>query len=683
MERVAETGKQHEPSPAMAGHGHATSPFASSLPPALELQQFAGNQAMQQLLRSGFIQAKLAISNPDDPEEREADNVAHTIMRKAAGAPCSCSPGEEMCEECQQEQSAPAIQRRASSPSAPPHVPRIVSDVLRSPGHPLDSATRAFFEPRFGRDFSHVRVHTDSPAANSARSINAHAYTAGSDIVFASGQYSPGTAPGRTLLAHELTHVVQQPRASSLANVNSVDSSGEANAEQVVKNIAAGQSAGYISSHNLSVQRQEPIPIENLGKFGDPKFGDLAKFGEFEKSSPPDVARPVSTPSQTPAETPTPTQTPTSPQVTPKPGFGPFPVPPVIPSPQPSPGEDQERKRDSRCGSKELPLTMVTFFPGPLGQARRVKASPLTKCPGNTVGSPPDPSVYRDQFDCINNKGQKGSWVRAHLLHGETDRSGPFNLHGPGDIRNLIIADKSINTRMSQQVESPVITGAYAFNKVYWYDSSVLSYVSGKEFFSAAIQLRVGSYNTDSGIEGPAIPELCQTFALKDPANVPDCPPSAVPGMAPPSAADAAHGVTPPVNPATAGKTPFNDLQFKSTIKICQKELTSPHVFEVNTGGLEVRVFAQWFNLAGDQALGAPDCPIDHFFVRLEKSGLIFGFNEVSTHKIPVGQNVEPLKWRGLDKDKYRLKFFVEGDHPSCCLQGDVAVSTFDSRPLA
>jgi hypothetical protein len=218
MERVAETAKQPEPSPVMAGHARAASPAAASLPPALELQQLAGNQAMQELLRSGFLQAKLAISNPDDPEEHEADQVANSIMRKHAGAPCSCSAGEEMCEECQQKHSAPAIQRRASGPAAPAYAPRIVSDVLRSPGHPLDAATRAFFEPRFGRDFSDIRVHTGHEAAAAARSINAHAYTAGSDIVFALGQYSPDSTPGRSLLAHELTHAIQQekPRGNPL-----------------------------------------------------------------------------------------------------------------------------------------------------------------------------------------------------------------------------------------------------------------------------------------------------------------------------------------------------------------------------------------------------------------------------------------------------------------------------------
>jgi hypothetical protein len=131
MERVVETGKKSETEYASAEHGRKAS--FSALPPALALQQLAGNQAMQSLLRSGVIQAKLAISSPDDPEEREADEVADRIMRKPAGAPCSCSPGEEMCEECKQKQTTPVIQRSATTAAAPAHMPRIVSDVLRLP----------------------------------------------------------------------------------------------------------------------------------------------------------------------------------------------------------------------------------------------------------------------------------------------------------------------------------------------------------------------------------------------------------------------------------------------------------------------------------------------------------------------------------------------------------------------
>ena len=181
--------------------------------PVLTLQQQAGNQAVQQLLGRGLIHPKLTISNPSDPEEQEADGMADRVMRMHAGTPisghCSCSEGEEMCDECRQKQST--ISRKASANgSAPGAAHKHIAQILGSSGQPLDPATRAFFEPRFGRDFRHVRVHNDAAAAESARSIQAHAYTFGHDIVFADGQCVPGEASGRRLLAHELAHVVQQ-----------------------------------------------------------------------------------------------------------------------------------------------------------------------------------------------------------------------------------------------------------------------------------------------------------------------------------------------------------------------------------------------------------------------------------------------------------------------------------------
>jgi hypothetical protein len=89
-------------------------------------------------------------------------------------------------------------------------VSRSIREALRSPGRPLDVATRAFMEPRFGRDLSQVRVHTDSQAAQSASAINARAYTVGRDVVFSAGAYAPGTADGDRLLAHELAHTTQE-----------------------------------------------------------------------------------------------------------------------------------------------------------------------------------------------------------------------------------------------------------------------------------------------------------------------------------------------------------------------------------------------------------------------------------------------------------------------------------------
>lgn len=95
-------------------------------------------------------------------------------------------------------------------------VPSIVHEVLRSPGQPLDPANRAFMEPRFGHDFGKVRVHTDTKAAESARALNARAYATGENLVFGSGQYTPGTTAGQRLLAHELAHVVQQSGQAGL-----------------------------------------------------------------------------------------------------------------------------------------------------------------------------------------------------------------------------------------------------------------------------------------------------------------------------------------------------------------------------------------------------------------------------------------------------------------------------------
>lgn len=94
-------------------------------------------------------------------------------------------------------------------------VPSVVREVLRLSGQPLDTGTRAYMEPRFGHDFSQVRVHTDAKAAESARTVNALAYTVGRDVVFGAGQYAPRSSIGQRLLAHELTHVVQQGQVAT------------------------------------------------------------------------------------------------------------------------------------------------------------------------------------------------------------------------------------------------------------------------------------------------------------------------------------------------------------------------------------------------------------------------------------------------------------------------------------
>jgi hypothetical protein len=111
---------------------------------------------------------------------------------------------------------------------------------LNSSGQPLDASTRAFFEPRFGHDFSRVRVHTDEKAAESARAVNARAYTVGDNVVMGSGHYLPSSSSGRRLLAHELTHVVQQANSAFALpqTISEPSDRNEQEADQVATDIA-------------------------------------------------------------------------------------------------------------------------------------------------------------------------------------------------------------------------------------------------------------------------------------------------------------------------------------------------------------------------------------------------------------------------------------------------------------
>jgi len=135
------------------------------------------------------------IGASNDPLEQEADRVADRV---------SADPIQSTYDQ------APARIQRYTGGRAANAAPAGVAGVLSSTGEPLQPALRYDMEQRFGHDFSRVRVHTDANAAQSARDLRAHAYTVGEDLVFAAGRYAPTTGQGRRLLAHELTHVVQQ-----------------------------------------------------------------------------------------------------------------------------------------------------------------------------------------------------------------------------------------------------------------------------------------------------------------------------------------------------------------------------------------------------------------------------------------------------------------------------------------
>ena len=146
------------------------------------------------------------------------------------------------------------LQRKASSQQAPSSVLPIVHDVLRTSGQPLDEATLSYLEPRFGHDFSKVRVHADSHAAESAQSMNAAAYTVGKDVVFNAGRYAPHTSTGKRLLAHEVAHVVQQGRGGS-APAESPTTESEASA--VASSVVAGGQAIVSQGTAVGVAREE------------------------------------------------------------------------------------------------------------------------------------------------------------------------------------------------------------------------------------------------------------------------------------------------------------------------------------------------------------------------------------------------------------------------------------------
>jgi hypothetical protein len=162
----------------------------------------------------GGIQPKLAIGGVNDPLEHEADRVADQVMRTPNSGPFITGAPPQMsrkCAACDEEGTHTLQTKPAGFPKAAANAaPSILHEVLRSPGQPLNTSTRAFFERRFGHDFSKERMHTDSKAANSARSLNALAYTIGHKVVFGAGQYAPSTRAGQRLLAHELVHVLQQ-----------------------------------------------------------------------------------------------------------------------------------------------------------------------------------------------------------------------------------------------------------------------------------------------------------------------------------------------------------------------------------------------------------------------------------------------------------------------------------------
>lgn len=224
--------------------------------------------SVRQILTRTAIQPKLRIGAVNDPAEAEADHVANQVMRMPdsrdsgaaehapPGPPTSALIGQEpvrrMCDECEgelhrkpadgdgptgdemEEMPVRAKEASASGAKASPAAESAIGS-LAGGGTPLAASERAFFEPRFGRSFANVRIHDGQKADTAAKSINARAFALGNSVAFAGGEYRPGSTEGRRLMAHELTHVVQN---------SGRDSDGETHLRRMARGAAGGSPRG-------------------------------------------------------------------------------------------------------------------------------------------------------------------------------------------------------------------------------------------------------------------------------------------------------------------------------------------------------------------------------------------------------------------------------------------------------
>jgi hypothetical protein len=239
------------------------------------------------------IQTKLEIGRPDDRFEREADRVAEEVLRippargrlatPPPGAPGMAPAIQRLCSACEEQGHSPSIQRlcheceedlhrqageneeeellqtEAASAEGTMPTPAIawrIRTAMPGGGQPLPESVRTYFEPRFGHDFTDVRIHEGAAASRSARMINAQAYTVGQDIVFGEGQYAPRTSAGRRLLAHELTHVVQQRQGGPAVQRKIKFTDPTPARENPIKRVLSEPTLGY----TLPTVNGKPLP---------------------------------------------------------------------------------------------------------------------------------------------------------------------------------------------------------------------------------------------------------------------------------------------------------------------------------------------------------------------------------------------------------------------------------------
>jgi nucleoid-associated protein YgaU len=216
------------------------------------------------------VQPKLEMSSPGGPAEREAERVAEQVMEMDVPSVQTAEPHRGEKRTNRQRRGDNVVRTASSTRSIDGTVPAendsTVRSAVRGGGRPLLSRTRSYFEPRFGADFSDVRVHTGSEADEAARSINAEAFTVGSDVAFSKGKYDPETDDGKELIAHELAHVLQQD-------------GGISRSSQKVQRQATAQNTGqFITTHE--VKRGD-----TLWDIAEEYYGDGSQYPKIQQAT--------------------------------------------------------------------------------------------------------------------------------------------------------------------------------------------------------------------------------------------------------------------------------------------------------------------------------------------------------------------------------------------------------------
>ncbi|HEX8267918.1 MAG TPA: DUF4157 domain-containing protein [Pyrinomonadaceae bacterium] len=233
---------------------------------------------------------KLNASQTLQTAKADSANAPSGILQRKCASCNTHTVAGDNCDECANKEGV--LQRKSSDDPKISKVPPIVHEVLISSGQPLDANTRAFMEPRFSRDFSHVRIHTDAKAAESAQAVNALAYTIGQNIVFNAAQYAPHSGKGRQLIAHELTHTIQQSGGLSYLGgetmIGAPNTASEREANRAAEEISKGSQISLTTQNSSKIlQKQAPSTPEELAgkalKAGPKDKGEKSAFEKAEK----------------------------------------------------------------------------------------------------------------------------------------------------------------------------------------------------------------------------------------------------------------------------------------------------------------------------------------------------------------------------------------------------------------